>query len=102
MLTRVSDKEPEPEVEPRDLTSQRGAPHDARPFMPKVTFVNEDRTVEVERGRLISDIATELGIATCREEFAGTGIGDYTVWVKGDDGALRRPASGRSSAARAG
>jgi hypothetical protein len=59
--------------------------------MPKVTFINEARTVDVERGRTIKDIATELGIATCREEFAGTGIGDYTVWVKGDDGALTPP-----------
>lgn len=59
--------------------------------MPKVTFINEARTVEVERGRTIKDIATELGIATCREEFAGTGIGDYTVWVQGDDGALSPP-----------
>lgn len=56
--------------------------------MPKVTFVNEHRTVEVEPGRLISDVANELGIAVCRESFAGTGIGDYTVWVKGDPGSV--------------
>lgn len=51
--------------------------------MAKVTFVNEHRTVEVASGRLISDVADELGIQVCREEFAGTGLGDYTVWVKG-------------------
>lgn len=56
--------------------------------MPKVTFVNEHRTVNVEPGRLISDIASELGIAVCREEFATTGIGNYTVWVKGEAGSL--------------
>jgi hypothetical protein len=56
--------------------------------MPKVTFVNEHRTVEVEPGRLISDIANELGIAVCRESFAGTGIGNYTVWVKGDSNSV--------------
>lgn len=54
--------------------------------MPKVSFINENRTVEVASGRLISDIANELGIAVCRESFAGTGIGDYTVWVKGEAG----------------
>jgi hypothetical protein len=59
--------------------------------MPKVTFINEARVVEVERGRTIKDIATELGIATCREEFAGTGLGNYTVWVKGEEGALSPP-----------
>ena len=56
--------------------------------MPTVTFVNEHRHVEVEEGRLLSDIATELGILTCREEFAGTGIGDYTVWIEGAEGSV--------------
>lgn len=56
--------------------------------MPKIMFVNEHREVEVEPGRLISDVAKELGIAVCREEFAGTGIGDYTVWVKGEKGCV--------------
>lgn len=56
--------------------------------MPKVTFINEHRTVNVEPGRLISDIASELGIAVCREEFAMTGIGNYTCWVKGEPGSL--------------
>lgn len=56
--------------------------------MPKVTFVNEHRTVEVEPGRLISDIAKELGIAVCREAFVNTGIGNYTVWVKGEPGCV--------------
>jgi len=60
--------------------------------MPKVRFVNEARSIEVESGRTIKEIAAELGIATCREEFAGTGIGDYTVWVKGEPSALS-PAS---------
>jgi len=59
--------------------------------MPKVTFINEHRTVDVEAGRTIAAIATELGIATCREEFAGTGFGNHTVWVKGADGALSPP-----------
>lgn len=59
--------------------------------MPKVTFVNENRTVEVEAGRKISDVAAELGIAVCREEFAGTGLGNYTVWIKGPDGCVSPP-----------
>jgi hypothetical protein len=59
--------------------------------MPKVTFVNENRTVEVDAGRKISDVAAELGIAVCREEFAGTGIGNYTVWIKGADGCVSAP-----------
>lgn len=59
--------------------------------MPKVTFVNEHRSVEVEKGRKISDVAAELGIAVCREEFVGTGIGDYTVWIKGEDGCVSPP-----------
>ena len=59
--------------------------------MPKVTFVNEHRIVEVDSGRKISDVAAELGIAVCRETFAGTGIGDYTVWVKGADGCVSAP-----------
>jgi hypothetical protein len=59
--------------------------------MPKVTFVNEHRTVEVAKGRLISDIATELGIATCRAAFAGTQIGSHTVWVKGAVDAVSPP-----------
>ena len=59
--------------------------------MPKVTFVNENRTVEVASGRFISDVAAELGIAVCREEFAGTGIGNYSVWIKGADGCVSPP-----------
>jgi hypothetical protein len=59
--------------------------------MPKVTFVNEARTVEVESGRKISDVAAELGIPVCREEFAGTGIGDYSVWIKGAPGCVTEP-----------
>lgn len=55
--------------------------------MPRVIFVNEHRTVETEPGRLLSDIAAELGIAVCRETFRGTGIGNYTCWVKGEPGA---------------
>ena len=54
--------------------------------MPKVTFINEHRTVEVESGRFISDAAAELGITVCRESFVGTGIGDQTVWVNGGPG----------------
>lgn len=59
--------------------------------MPKVTFINEARTVEVEKGRKISDVAAELGIAVCREEFVGTGIGDYTCWVKCEPSAVSPP-----------
>jgi hypothetical protein len=59
--------------------------------MPKVTFVNEHRTVEVEAGRKVSDVAAELGIAVCREHFAGTGFGDYTIWIKGADGCVTPP-----------
>jgi len=59
--------------------------------MPKVTFVNENRTVEVASGRKISDIAAELGIVVCAESFRGTGIGDWTVYVKGAAGALTEP-----------
>ncbi|WP_438040556.1 hypothetical protein [Sorangium sp. So ce128] len=59
--------------------------------MPKVTFVNEHRTVEAAPGRLLSEIAAELGIAVCREAFRGTGIGDYTCWVKGEPGATSPP-----------
>lgn len=59
--------------------------------MPKVTFVNEHRTVEVAPGRKISDIAAELGIAVCREAFRGSGIGDWSVYVKCADGALTPP-----------
>src|SRR5262245_3896305 len=59
--------------------------------MPKVTFINEHRTVEVAAGRKLSDIAAELGIAVCRESFKGTGIGDWSVYVKGADSALSPP-----------
>ncbi|MGK3976214.1 hypothetical protein WMF38_31475 [Sorangium sp. So ce118] len=59
--------------------------------MPRITFVNEHRTVETEPGRLLSDIAAEVGIAVCRETFRGTGIGDYTCWVKGEPGATSPP-----------
>ena len=59
--------------------------------MPKVTFINENRTVEVDVGRKVSDVAAELGIQVCREEFAGTGIGNYTIWVKGPDGCVSPP-----------
>ncbi|AUX37989.1 MULTISPECIES: hypothetical protein [Sorangium] len=59
--------------------------------MPRITFVNEHMTVETEPGRLLSEIAAELGIAVCRETFRGTGIGDYTCWVKGEPGATSPP-----------
>lgn len=59
--------------------------------MPKVTFINENRSVDVEAGRKVSDVAAELGIQVCREEFAGTGIGNYTIWVKGADGCVSPP-----------
>lgn len=63
----------------------------APPVMPKVTFINEHRTVEVASGRKISDIAAELGIVVCREAFRGSGLGDWTVYVKCADGALTPP-----------
>lgn len=59
--------------------------------MPKVTFVNEHRTVVVEPGRKVSDIAAELGISVCREAFRGSGIGDWTVYIKAEGGALSPP-----------
>ena len=59
--------------------------------MPKVTFVNEHRHVEVDKGRVLSEIAAQLGIATCREEFVGTGFGDYTVWIEGAADAVSPP-----------
>ncbi len=59
--------------------------------MPKIMFVNEHREAQTDAGRLISDVAAELGIQVCREEFAGTGFGDYTVWVKGDAGCVTPP-----------
>lgn len=59
--------------------------------MPKVTFVNEHRTVEVAPGRKLSDIAAELGIAVCREAFLGSGIGDWSVYIKGEAGTLSPP-----------
>jgi hypothetical protein len=54
--------------------------------MPKVQFVNENVTVDVERGRLLSDVAKELGIPICRQSFGWTGVGDYTIWVQGEPG----------------
>jgi hypothetical protein len=59
--------------------------------MPTVNFVNEHRVIEVVPGRLVSDVAAELGIPVCREEFAGTGIGNYTVWVRGEPGSVSPP-----------
>jgi hypothetical protein len=56
--------------------------------MPTVHFVNEHLTVEAEPGRRLSDIAAEQGILVCRELLGWTRWGDYSVWVKGDAGAL--------------
>lgn len=53
--------------------------------VPKVFFVNEHREVEVDSGRVISDVAEDLGIAVKRT--AGIGFfPDYTIWVRGEDG----------------
>lgn len=60
-------------------------------IMPKVTFINEHRTVEVASGRKLSEIAAELGISICRESFRGSGIGDWSVYVKGAESALTPP-----------
>jgi hypothetical protein len=59
--------------------------------MPTVLFVNEHRRIDVEAGRLLSEVADEIGVQVCREEFAGTGIGDYTVWIEAADGAVSPP-----------
>ena len=59
--------------------------------MPRVLFVNEHREIEVTAGRTISEAAQELGIAVCREEFAGTGIGDYTVGSECEPGCVSPP-----------
>ena len=56
--------------------------------MPKVTFVNEHRTIEVEKGRLLSEVASDVGIEVCRAHFAGIGFGDYSVWIRGEDAAV--------------
>jgi len=59
--------------------------------MPKVTFVNEHREVEVAQGSLISEAAAKLGIDVCREHFVGTDFGNKSVWVDGEDGCLSEP-----------
>jgi hypothetical protein len=59
--------------------------------MPKVTFVNERRTLDVAAGHSIADIADQAGIAIRREQFVGTGVGDCTVWVKGPSGSVTPP-----------
>ena len=73
------------------LTKASESANLAPPVMPKVTFINEHRTVEVASGRKISDIAAELGIVVCREAFRGSGLGDWTVYVKCAEGALTPP-----------
>ena len=60
-------------------------------FAPKVIFVNEHREVDVESGRLLSDVAKELGIQLCREELANTGFGNYSVWIQGEEGCVSPP-----------
>ena len=59
--------------------------------MPKVTFVNERRTVDATAGRTIAAIAEQAGIAVRREQFVGTAIGNCTVWVKGPSGCVTPP-----------
>jgi len=58
------------------------------PVMPKVHFVHEHITAEVESGRLLSAVAQELGIPTCRKTAYNTLVGNHTVWVQGEPGAL--------------
>jgi hypothetical protein len=60
-------------------------------LMPKVIFVNEHREVDVAAGRLLSDVAKELGIQLCREELANTGFGNYSVWIQGEEGCVSPP-----------
>ncbi len=59
--------------------------------MPKVTFVNEHREVEVDQGSLISAAAAQLGIAVCREHFVGTNFGNKSVWIDGASGCVSEP-----------
>ena len=59
--------------------------------MPKVLFVNEHREVEVEAGRVVSDVAEELGISVCRAHFVGIPFGDWTVWIDGPAGCVSPP-----------
>lgn len=59
--------------------------------MPKVLFVNEHREVEVKAGRTIASIAEDFEIAVCRQHFKGVPFGDWTVWVKGEEGCISSP-----------
>lgn len=43
--------------------------------MPKITFVNEDRIVEVEKGRVVRDVAEECGIDLDVRQFLGIDCG---------------------------
>ena len=43
--------------------------------MPKITFVNEDRIVEVEKGRIVREVAEECGIELDVEQFLGINCG---------------------------
>ena len=43
--------------------------------MPKITFVNEDRIAEVEKGRPVRAVAEELGIRLDVEQFLGLNCG---------------------------
>ena len=92
VLTRVRDERkarPGPRVETAEavarLTRTRASPHACRAPLHAEGHLRQREPHRRGRsaGRTISDIAAELGIAVCREEFAGTGIGNYTVWVKG-------------------
>ena len=59
--------------------------------MPQVNFVNECRVIDVPAGRLLSEIARDHGVAVARLHFARTRIGNYTVWIQGEPGAVSPP-----------
>ncbi|MBW2453445.1 MAG: hypothetical protein JRI68_02995 [Deltaproteobacteria bacterium] len=59
--------------------------------MPKVTFINEHREVEVDQGSLISEAAAQLSIDVCREHFVGTNFGNKSVWIDGEAGCVSEP-----------
>ena len=59
--------------------------------MPKVHFVQENLTVEAEAGRRLSDVAKDHGVSVCRQLLGWTGVGNYTVWVKGEAGCVSPP-----------
>jgi ferredoxin len=68
--------------------------------MPKITFVNEHRIVEVDKGRSVRDVALELGIDLNVSPFYGVDCGGHGLcatcmcWV--DEGAVPGAAGPKS------